>query len=84
MNYAMLIKYIQKPWIDTKGIMEVAQCSRHSATKIRNEIEKRILDSGKILPQSSKKCVPTKMVLDLLNIDEDYVYKMCSKLERII
>ena len=45
MNYAMLIKYIQKPWIDTKGIMEVAQCGRHSATKIRNEIEKRIYDT---------------------------------------
>ena len=83
MDYLNLYKLIQKPWIDTNGIMLLAQCGKYSATKIRVDIENKILDSGKKLPLSSRKNVPTKMVLDYLGFDEDYIYSMASKENRM-
>ena len=80
MDYIKMIDIISKPWIDTSGIMELAQCGRYSATKLRVGIEQKILESGKNLPQSSKKSVPTKMVLEYLGLDEDYIYNMAKKL----
>ena len=80
MNYKELSNLISKPWIDTDGIMKLAQCGKHSATKVRLDIEKLILDSGKKLPLSSRKNVPTKMVLEYLGLDEDYIYNMASRL----
>ena len=83
MDYAVMFELIQKPWIDTNGIMKLAQCGKYSATKIRVDIENKILDSGKKLPLSSRKNVPTKMVLDYLGFDEDYIYNMANKEKRV-
>ena len=80
MNYQEMTKIIQKPWIDTAGIMRLAQCGKHSATKIRVAIENKILESGKNIPLSSRKSVPTKMVLDYLNLDEEYIYSMAKRI----
>lgn len=80
MDYIKMCELISKPWIDTDGIMKLAQCGKHSATKVRVEIEHQILDSGKKLPLSSRKNVPTKMVLDYLGLDENYIYAMAKKL----
>lgn len=80
MDYIKMYELISKPWIDTTGIKQLAQCGLHSATKIRLEIEKQILESGKQLPLSSKKNVPTKMVLDYLGLDENYIYTMAKRL----
>lgn len=80
MDYLKMTAIISKPWIDTDGIMELAQCGKRSATRVRTTIEKQILDSGKMLPLSSRKNVPTKMVLDYLGLDEEYIYNMAKKL----
>lgn len=79
MNYLEMSKLILKPWIDTTGIMKLAQCGRHSATIIRKDVEQIVLDSGKKLPLCSKKNVPTKMVLEYLGLDEEYIYSMAQK-----
>lgn len=78
-NYNELIEIISKPWVDTVDIGKIACCGKHSATKIRIEIEQQILDSGKKLPLSSKKCVPTKMLLEYLGLDVDYIFDMASR-----
>lgn len=80
MNYQQLLELIQMPWVDTSGIMKIANCGKHSATKIRVEIETRIIESGKLLPLSNRKSVPTKMVLDYLGLDEEYIYSMAQKM----
>ena len=80
MDYLKMINIISKPWIDTDGIMELAQCGKRSATKVRIAIENQIMESGKNLPLSSRKNVPTKMVLDYLGLDEEYIYTMAKKL----
>lgn len=80
MDYIKMYELLSKPWIDTEGIMKLAQCGKHSATKIRLEIEQQILDSGKKLPLSSRKNVPTKMVLDYLGLDENYIYTMAKRI----
>ena len=78
MNYKELLDIISKPWIDTNGIMEIAQCGKNSAIKIRWDIEKSILDSGLKLPKSNKRHVPTKLVLEYLGVDVEYIKNMAS------
>lgn len=78
MDYKTLLQIASKPWIDTNGIMSIAQCGKNSAIKIRLEIEQSILDSGKKLPVSSKKYVPTRLVLEYLGLDIDYICNMAN------
>lgn len=78
-NYKELSKLISKPWMDTKDIMAIACCGIHSATKIRKEIENKIIERGNQLPPSSKKYVPTKMVIEYFSLDEEYIFEMASK-----
>ena len=78
MKYKDLLELISKPWIDTYGIMEIAECGRNSATKIRMEIEKSIIESGKKIPVSNRKHVPTKLVVEYLGLDIDYIKSMAQ------
>lgn len=59
--------------------MRLAQCGKHSAIKISVVIENKILERGKNIPLSSRKSVPTKMVLDYLNLDEEYICSMAKR-----
>ena len=74
MSYKEIINVIQKPWVDVEGIMQVAQCGKYSATRIRTEIEEQIIASGKKIPSSCRKRVPTKLLLDYLGLNEAYIY----------
>lgn len=78
MNYKELLEIISKPWIDTNDIMVIAQCGKNSAIKIRWDIERSILDSGLKLPKSNKRHVPTKLVLEYLGLDVEYIKNMAS------
>lgn len=78
MKYKDLLELISKPWIDTYGIMEIAECGRNSATKIRMEIEQSIIESGKKIPVSNRKHVPTKLVVEYLGLDIDYIKSMAQ------
>ena len=49
-------------------------------TACATSIEQIILESGKKLPQFSKKSVQTKMVLEYSCLDTDYIYNMAKKL----
>ena len=79
MNYLKIFDVISKPWLSTDDIMEIANCGKCAATKIRNEIEEEVYKQGKRIPQSSPIVVPTTMVLNYLNLDEDYIYNMAKK-----
>ena len=79
MDYKEMSKIISKPWVDTDDIMVIACCSKNSATKIRVEIEQKILDSGKRLPLSSRKYIPTKLLLEYLGLDIDYIFNMANR-----
>ena len=79
MDYRELSQLISFPWIDTEGIMKINNCSRHTATKIRKEIEEEIIKSGKKLPASNRKHIPTKLLLDYLGLQEDYIFNMARK-----
>ena len=83
MNYLEMFNIISKPWLSANDIMEVANCGRCAATKIRNEIEEEVIKQGKRIPQSSPIVVPTTMVLNYLNLDEEYIYDMAKKQKEI-
>lgn len=78
MNYKEMEQLILKPWIDTYGIMQLAECGKNTAIKIRLEIEKHIIDSGLRIPIARKKKVPTRLVLEYLGLDENYIMQMAS------
>lgn len=79
MSYKKLSEVISKPWVDTDDIMVIACCGKSSATKIREEIEQKIIESGKRLPLSSRKYVPTKLLLEYLGLDIDYIFSMAER-----
>ena len=78
MNYKEMKELIMMPWIDTNGIMKLAQCGKNNAIKIRSEIEKNILNSGFKIPMARVKKVPTRLVLEFLGLDENYIIQMAS------
>lgn len=80
MDYKEMSKLIEHPWIDVNGIMKIAQCGKYSATRIRSELEEQIVASGKKIPSSCRKRVPTKLLLDYLGLNEDYIYSMASRM----
>lgn len=79
MEYQKLYSLISKPWLTTEDIKKICNCSTSGALVIRQEIEEKVLDMGKRLPQSSHKVVPTQVALEYLGIDIDYVYDMMKK-----
>ncbi len=78
MDYKEMEQLILKPWIDTYGIMKLAECGRNTAIKIRLEIEKNIIDSGLRIPIARKKKIPTRLVLEYLGLDENYIMQMAN------
>ena len=80
MNYKDMYALMEKPWVDVNDIMKLAQCGKYSATRIRGEIEEQIIAGGKKIPSSCRKRVPTKLLLDYLGLNEDYIYSMASRM----
>jgi len=78
MNYKDMEEIILKPWIDTDGIMKLAECGKNTAIKIRTDIEKNIIDSGLRVPIARKKKIPTRLVLEYLGLDTDYIIQMAN------
>jgi len=79
LDYKEMVNLIEKPWVDVYSIMKLAQCGKYSATRIRTEIEEMIVAEGKRIPSSCRKRVPTKLLLDYLGLDVDYIYTMASR-----
>ena len=44
------------------------------------DVEKTITESGKLVPPSMTKYVPTKLVLEYIGLDEDYIFKMAARI----
>ncbi len=80
MNYKEMVELISKVWINSDDISKICHCGKNNAIIIRKEVEKQIIDSGKYLPPSMTKCVPTKLVLDYIGLDEDYILSMAKKI----
>lgn len=78
-NYKELANVVSKVWINSDDIMKICNCGKNTAIKIRQDVEKTIMDSGKLVPPSMTKYVPTKLVLEYVGLDEDYIFKMASK-----
>lgn len=82
-SYNRMLKIIMKPWLTIEDIQEISNCSRNSAITIYEKIAEKIVRDGKLLPLSKTKMIPTKMVLEILGLDEDYIYSMALKEQKI-
>ena len=80
MDYNFVYTLIDKVWLNTDDIKKLCNCSRNSAMAIRREVENKVKESGKRLPDSRHKVVPTLLVLDYLGIDVDTVLNIGSKM----
>ncbi len=81
MSNSDLLKIISKPWLDINDIKLIADCGDSSARKLIEEIETRVTESGRKLPPSKRKLVPTKLVLDYLCVDINYVIENIRAME---
>ena len=81
MNNSDLLNIISKPWLDVNDIKLIADCGDSSARKIIEEIEALVTESGKKLPPSKCKLVPTSMLLDYLCIDINFIIDTAKVLE---
>ena len=80
MNYKEMLEIVSKVWINSNDIMKLCNCGKNTANKIRQDIEKIIIDNGKVIPPSVVKYVPAKLVLEYIGLDEDYIFKMASRI----
>lgn len=80
MNYKEMLEIVSKVWINSNDIMRLCNCGKNTANKIRQDVEKIIIDNGKVIPPSVVKYVPTKLVLEYIGLDEDYIFKMASRI----
>lgn len=80
MNYKEMLEIVSKVWINSNDIMKLCNCGKNTANKIRQDVEKIITDNGKVIPPSVVKYVPTKLVLEYIGLDEDYIFKMASRI----
>lgn len=84
LSYTKLFETISKPWASIDEIRIMANnCGRDTAIDIRNNIQKKIKKEGKELPRSKKIVVPTKYVLEYLNLDLEYIIKMSLNEQKI-
>ena len=83
MSYKELYSLVSKPWSSVKEIQKIANCGRDTAIKIRNEIINEIINSGKQIPNTKIINVPTKNVIDKLNLDVNYIFQMSNLEEGI-
>ena len=80
MNYKEMSKIISKVWINSDDIMKICNCGKNTAIKIRRDVEKNIVDRGKLVPPSMVKFVPTKLVLEYIGLDENYIFEMAGRI----
>jgi hypothetical protein len=80
MNYKEMLEIVSKVWINSNDIMKLCNCGKNTANKIRQDVEKIVIDNGKVIPPSVVKYVPTKLVLEYIGLDEDYIFKMASRI----
>lgn len=81
MNYEYVCSLIDKVWLTTEDIQKLCNCSRNSAMTIRKEVENIVKESGKRIPISKFRVVPTLLVLDYLGIDVETVLSLNKKKE---
>ena len=81
MSNEYVCSLIDKVWLNTEDIQKLCSCSRNSAMTIRREVEEKVKESGKRLPDSKHKVVPTLLVLDYLGIDVNSVLHLINKKE---
>ena len=80
MNYEFVCGLIDKLWCTTEDIQKICNnCSYSTAMTIRKEVEEQVIKSGKRIPSSKYRVVPTLLTLDYLGIDVDRVLEMGRK-----
>lgn len=78
MNYKELAELISKVWSTNEDIMKLCGCGLNNAAKIRQEIEQKMEDAGKKIPPSMSKHIPTRLLVEHLGLDENYIFKMAN------
>lgn len=73
-----LLSIITKPWVDIKDISLILDCGRDKASEIRNNIINNLNNDGITVPRSKHKIIPTKYLIDYLNLDINYIYNMAN------
>ena len=75
-----MLKTMSNPWASLEVIKALANnCGKDSAKRIRDTIIQQIRDENKDVPYSKTIVVPTKRVIEYLDLDVDYIKEMALK-----
>lgn len=77
LNAKETLELIAKQWCTTEDLMKLANVSRPTAMKIKNEIKEKLIKQGYIIPNH---LVPMKEVVDRLDININYLESRITKM----
>ena len=73
MNTEETLKLLSKQWCSLQDLMKLLGCGRNKALIVKKTIRDKLIKNGYIVPTND---IPMKAVVDMLNIDIDYLTKM--------
>ena len=80
MSCSEMLTILSNPWANLGLIKKVANnCGKDSARHIRDSIIKQIRKDNKDIPYSKNIVVPTKMVIEYLGLDIEFIKEMALK-----
>jgi|AGTN01.3.fsa_nt_gi hypothetical protein len=71
---------LMKMWLDNQDIMILRECNYSEAIKHKKEIHKQMLAEGYKI---NSKTVPKSRVLARFGINEDYIFRLAEKEQRL-
>lgn len=79
-NYIEMEEVINKPWLSTKDLRIILPLGENSINNFRKTIVEEMKKNNEFSFQTRPILIPTKKVLEKLNIDADFIRSEANKM----
>ena len=80
-NYIEMEEVINRPWIDTTGIMILIPVGRSAIDKLRKEITDEMDKNNEFYFKTRPKLIPTSKIIEKCHIDVDLIRSEAAKMK---
>lgn len=81
-TYIEMEEVINKPWIDTEGMMILIPTGKNAIDNLRKSITDEMDLNNEFYFKTRPKLIPTKKVIEKCNIDEALIRREASKMRK--
>lgn len=81
-NYVEMEEVINKPWIDTEGMMIIIPAGRNAIDKMRKQITDEMDINEEFYFKTRPKLIPTSKVIEKAHIDVALIRREASKMRK--